>query len=130
MSTIRKALKLLPKKFKNKSILFIFLLLIATSLETLGIGLIFPLIDLGVNGSIGNDFINNYFEKISGKFNGENLLKTLIFIILAVYFLKAIYLTYFNYWQARFQHHIYKSVTQNLFEIYLYEPISFFNKRK
>ena len=40
MSTIRKALKLLPK-FKNKSILFVFLLLIATSLETLGIGLIF-----------------------------------------------------------------------------------------
>ena len=129
MSTIIKALRILPKKYKKKSILFVFLLLIATLSETIGVGLIFSLIDLGTNGSIENEFVSKKFGNIFDTFGTQDLLKNLIFIIIFVYFFKSIYLTYFNYWQAKFQQNVYKSVSQKLFEIYLFEPISFFYKR-
>ena len=45
-----KILSLFPKKFKKKSLIFIFLSIFASFLETLSIGLIFPLIDVLIKG--------------------------------------------------------------------------------
>ena len=62
MNTFSKTFQLLPKEYKKKSVIFCFFLAIATLLETLGIGLIFPLIDLIVN----DKFTKNLFGNLIG----------------------------------------------------------------
>ena len=67
MNTFLKTFNLLPEAYKKRSIIFGFLLSIATILETLGIGLIFPLIDLIVNDKFTKNLwyrFNVYFKKI------------------------------------------------------------------
>ena len=57
MSLFSKTFHLLPKEYKRKSYLYVGLLLIASILETLGIGIILPLLELVINGEFSRNII-------------------------------------------------------------------------
>ena len=99
MNKFKKTFNLLPIKFKYKSIYFVIFLITATFLETIGIGVVFPLLEIVVNG----DTSENIFSKgLKNIFNENIQIKSLITFILILYFFKTIYLIYFNYWQQSF----------------------------
>ena len=122
----RKILNLLPKSYKNKSILFVVFLIIASILETLGIGLILPLLELIINGNFSRNFFNLNVQNIFGSIENFIIIKTLIISILFLYFLKSIYLVFFSFWQAKFANNVFKDLSCKLFNIYLNQPVRFF----
>ena len=129
MKSFQKALNLLPKTFQKKSYLFIAMLLISTLLETVGIGIIFPLLELIVNGQFSKNLFGLELINYSSKFEIEKLLFYTIIFIIVLYFIKSIYLVYFFYWQNKFTQNIFKNMSENLFKTYLREPMQFYYKR-
>ncbi len=129
MNFIKSIFNLFPNKFKFKAILFVFFLLIASILETLGIGMIFPLIEILVKGDFSKNILGINLINITNNFEKKTIIETLIFIIISVYFLKTIYLIYFNFWQLKFSQNIYKYLSLKLFNKYLYSPISYIKNK-
>ena len=129
MKSFQKAFNLLPKTFQKKSYLFIAMLLISTLLEIAGIGIIFPLLELIVNGQFSKNLFGLELINYSSKFEIEKLLFYTIIFIIVLYFIKSIYLVYFFYWQNKFTQNIFKNMSENLFKTYLREPMQFYYKR-
>ena len=129
MKSFQKALNLLPKTFQKKSYLFIAMLLISTLLEIAGIGIIFPLLELIVNGQFSKNLFGLELINYSSKFEIEKLLFYTIIFIIVLYFIKSIYLVCFFYWQNKFTQNIFKNMSENLFKTYLREPMQFYYKR-
>ena len=129
MKSFQKAFNLLPKTFQKKSYLFIAMLLISTLLETVGIGIIFPLLELIVNGQFSKNLFGLELINYSSKFEIEKLLFYTIIFIIVLYFIKSIYLVCFFYWQNKFTQNIFKNMSENLFKTYLREPMQFYYKR-
>ena len=129
MKTFKKIYLLFPEKFKKKSILFIFLSIFASILETLGIGLIFPLIEIIINQKFSKNLFGiNFNEFFSGSENKE-IISYIILIILILYLFKTIFLILFNYWQIKFSQNIYKFLSIKLLKKYLFNPITFYHKK-
>ena len=129
MKSFQKAFNLLPKTFQKKSYLFIAMLLISTLLEIAGIGIIFPLLELIVNGQFSKNLFGLELINYSSKFEIEKLLFYTIIFIIVLYFIKSIYLVCFFYWQNKFTQNIFKNMSENLFKTYLREPMQFYYKR-
>ena len=121
--------KLFPAKFKNQSLFFVVLLIFGAVLETLGIGIIFPVIDFLIKGEISRNFFGVNLEKISLYFDSQITIKGLILFIIFLYLFKTIFLILFNYWQIKFSQNTFKHLTFKLFNKYLFSPISFYYKR-
>ena len=115
MKSFQKAFNLLPKTFQKKSYLFIAMLLISTLLEIVGIGIIFPLLELIVNGRFSKNLFGLELINYSSKFEIEKLLFYTIIFIIVLYFIKSIYLVYSFYWQNKFTQNIFKNMSENLF---------------
>ena len=123
MNKFKKTFNLLPIQFKYKSIYFVIFLITATFLETIGIGVVFPLLEIVVNG----DTSENIFSKgLKNIFNENIQIKSLITFILILYFFKTIYLIYFNYWQQKFSQNIFKALSLKLFQYYLSSSLKFY----
>ncbi len=125
---LKKTFKILPSKFKKKSIYFVVFLIIATLLETVSIGAIFPLIELIVNG----DFTKNIFglgvQNILNTNDNPQLIKYLIITIIFIFLFKSIYLLFFSYWQLKFSQNIFKSLSTELLKKYFSHSIKFYHK--
>ena len=65
MSLFSKTFHLLPIEYKRKSYLYVWLLLIASILETLGIGIVLPLLELVINGEFSKNIVGIDLNKIS-----------------------------------------------------------------
>ena len=129
LRVLKKVYKLLPPKFKNKSLIFVFLLIFAAVLETLGIGIIFPLIDFLIKGEFSGNLLWINLDKISSDFDNKIIIKNLIFLIFLLYLFKTFFLVLFNYWQIKFSQNIFKHLSLKLLNKYLFSPISFYHKK-
>ena len=129
ISFIKNIYKLFPAKFKNKSLLFVVLLILGAALETFGIGIIFPVIDFLINGEFSRNFLGFDLEKIFLYFNSKITIKNLIFFIVFLYFIKSIFLILFNYWQIKFSQNIFRHLSFKIFSKYLFSPLSFYHKK-
>ena len=107
--------KLFPKKFKRRSILFILLIIFSSLLETIGIGIIFPLIEILINGNFQSNFIGLDLTKYFSNLNQGEIIKILVIGIILFYFFKTIFLVLYNYWQLKFSHGIFKHLSFELF---------------
>tara|TARA_Y100001935_G_scaffold255639_1_gene270355 strand:+ start:5608 stop:7326 length:1719 start_codon:yes stop_codon:yes gene_type:complete len=123
-----KILSLFPKKFKKKSLIFIFLSIFASFLETLSIGLIFPLIDVLIKGDFSKNYFGIDFDNFFSFFEGNSVTINLILFILFFYLFKCVFLIFFNYWQLKFSQSIYKYLSLKLLKKYLNNSISFYHK--
>ena len=94
MFIAKKILQFLPKDYKKKAFIFIIFLTIATFLETLSIGMIFPLIELIINGDLSENIFGLGFKKIFNFEENVSFIKYLILIIIFLYFFKTIYLLF------------------------------------
>tara|TARA_B100001123_G_C15336910_1_gene1033219 strand:+ start:2874 stop:4580 length:1707 start_codon:yes stop_codon:yes gene_type:complete len=129
MSNFLKTFALLPRSYKNKSLLFIIFLILATFLETLGIGLIFPLIDLIINDNFTKNLFGIDLKSISLKYDKQDLVfNFLIFYIFLIIF-KSLYLVFFSFWNNKFSQDLYKHLSEMLLLFYMNMDFSFYFKR-
>jgi ATP-binding cassette, subfamily B, bacterial PglK len=117
--------------FEKKQILsFIVLsifIIISMVLESLSIGLIFPILSLMVDGDMGNkDFFFSFlYEKLNFFGQGE---KIVFFLILfsTVYLLKIFFLIFFSWYKSKFVWNIHNHLSKKIYKKYLDQDLSFF----
>ena len=100
LSALKSSLLLIDLNLKKQLILIFFITIIGTFLETLGIGIIFPILKIIVEGEefIKNyhtnyAYINHFIEYLSSK-NYIELISFLLFLVILVFFIKTIFFLY------------------------------------
>ena len=128
----------LIKKFKKSEkvvfYLIIFLILLSTILEIVGISILFPIFSFLLNNNETSQFLifSNFFENIESNFNNFfqkskfSYIQILTIIILCLFFLKSIVLTFSNYISFNFFKKIELNWNNSLFSSYVQEEYEFF----
>ena len=109
--------------------LMVFFIIIATLLEMLSVGLVFPLLNQIVEPS-DNSF--SYFKAIFIVFDMSNSMNILTFIslsILLLFLLKTIFLTLIIIFQVKFFIRLNKVITHKVFKKFLSQPFLFYLQR-
>ena len=117
---------LLTPKEQHSALMLLGLMLIGMLLETLSIGLIIPALTLLSE----HDLVHNY-PKIQSLLQslGNPSQKVLIIggmaILVAVYFIKGVFLAFLAWTQTRFAFGVQAQLSQRLFTVYLRQPYTF-----
>ncbi len=128
--SIKKLLMLFNKKEKKRLLVLFFMMIVAAIFETIGIGMIVPVVGVLTNPGIIKDQ-----AALSYLFNLFNFQSTSAFIVftvvvlLAVFVLKNLYLLFFNYAQIRVILNQQVKLSRRLFKEYLTKPYTFHLQR-
>ena len=116
-------ISILSRIHKQKLIILLFLIFVGMLLESMSIGVLLPILDIIINPTSSKylEFINSNI--ISLNISNQTLLISII--ILIVFTLKSLYLIYLNYRQNRFVSNIIKSISDKLFDVYIFKDINF-----
>ena len=116
---------ILSKKQLISFYFFIFLSLISMILETIGVGLVIPFIQVftvdGINPKF-SEFLNIFNIYPTSK---SDLIFILILILVTVYTFKASFLTYVSYVELKLLAGLRVSLSNRIYNIYLNKPFSF-----
>jgi ABC-type multidrug transport system fused ATPase/permease subunit len=123
MKKILKILFFIYKNPKKEIVKFIFLSILATSLEVLSVGAIYPFINIIFYKN--NNFI---LETLNLNLENKIIIIILCIVLILIFIIKNIYSAFFIYWQNKFSQNIYKSISIILLKNYLAEKYSFFLK--
>ena len=130
MEYFKNVWKILSAEQRRKSLILFFLILVSTLLEVLGIGLIVPVILFFVEDNIVIkypylNFIVSYFFEEPDKID---YMKFGLILLIFVYLVKNFFLVFFAYYESRFTHGVQASISNKIFNYYLFEDLSFHNK--
>lgn len=117
---------IISENHKKKLLILVFLLIIGMFLETIGIGIILPILQIILDPNIIYDVI--FFKEILnylGINQNEKIIFFVLGILIAVYFIKSIYLILLTFIQKRLLANISRYLTNTLFSSYLNEEYSF-----
>ncbi len=115
---LSKALTILSHGDKLNYILLICLSVILMFLESFGIAIFIPYLNIIINGDFKIEIINQYFNSFS---QNKLILLSSIFLIL-FFVIKNIYIILFNYLQLKFQVKLNKKLASDLLFKYFYMP--------
>jgi ATP-binding cassette, subfamily B, bacterial PglK len=123
---VSKLYKILNFKEKKSIVIMFFLMLIAATFEVLSIGILIPLINvLFTENKVAINFIFFGIEDLKTVFSSTNLYIVLFSIILIVFFIKNIYLLFFQWWHTKQINFIKVRLANTLYSQYLNNSISF-----
>ena len=114
---VKNIFSILPKNLKKKFNLIFFLLSIGGLLETLGIGILIPLINIIISDNTKIPILGNIIN--FDDFSKIQLIIILGVIIFSLYFVKAIYLSFLEFFIQKFSLRVNSEVTTQLFKTYL-----------
>jgi len=121
------------KFFKSKFLYVIsFLLIIATFLEMLAIGILLPLITIIFRGEINmakNDFIFDFLPTGILKFDHDIKLLLLV-LILGLFLIKTIVLIIISFVQTKFYENMRFKISNFFFRLYMLKPYEYFTDEK
>ena len=120
---VKNIFSILPKNLKKKFNLIFFLLAIGGLLETLGIGILIPLINIIISDNTKIPILGNIIN--FDDFSKIQLIIILGVIIFSLYFVKAIYLSFLEFFIQKFSLRVNSEVTTQLFKTYLNNPYKF-----
>ncbi|PGM59103.1 ABC transporter ATP-binding protein [Bacillus sp. AFS053548] len=129
-SSLSKLLMLFNKKEKKKLIILFIMMIVAAVFETIGIGAIFPFVGILTDPKVIKEqailsFLYNFFH-----FNSINGFIVFAGIaLLSIFFIKNIYLLFFNYIQVRVILNQQVRLSRSLFKEYLTKPYVFHLQR-
>ena len=120
------AFRLLTKDQKKYFAFLLFLTVISTFLEIVGIGAIIPLINIIISPDAiaNNEFLSNIFQNIG--ISKESFILLFLIIFLIIFILKSLFLVLLSYVQIRFIFFISIYFSKKLFFVYLKQPYSFY----
>jgi len=128
---IEKIWFILSRDYKAKGVILLFLILISTLLEVLGIGLIVPMIlflledDILIKYPFLFGTVSYFFEQP----DKSDLIKFGLLCLLTVYFIKNFFIAFFSYYESKFAWGVRADVSKRLFKYYINEELSFHNKK-
>ena len=126
INNILRIASVLNYRQKQKGVLLLFVIFIATILETVGLGLIIPFLAVIVDPNVAEKY--SEFTGIvidSSKFSHNFIIIIATGTMAMVYILKAIYLTYKAKVQASYVFNLQASLSNRLFSDYIYKPYTF-----
>jgi ATP-binding cassette, subfamily B, bacterial PglK len=126
MSTMGRIYRMLTPDQRRSAVILFGMLLIGMGLETLGIGLVIPL--LGLLAS--RDITANYPVLVPllgalGDPSREQLIVWAMLALVALYGIKTLFLGFLAWQQSRFAFGVQASISQRLFNGYLRQPWAF-----
>ena len=134
-STFKKLTFLIDNKLKKKLILIYFITIIGTFLETLGIGVVLPILKIIVEGkdflsefSSNNLIINDILKYLQKKSYGE-LVIFLLASLTFIFFIKTSFFLFLIQKQTKFSHLVEYELANFFFSHYLHQDYSFHLKR-
>lgn len=116
--------KILERKDKKKFFVAIFLLINKSILEILSISLIIPILNFLVNDNYKSQvYLYLGFLK---KYNEKELIVLFIIFFLIIYFVKTLFILFYNKWNSKFINYLNINNIQRLLEKYLEKNYAFF----
>ena len=115
---------------KNQILSFIlisFFIIISMILESLSIGLIFPILSVTINPDIQNQnfFFNFLYERLNF-FESDQKIQFFLVLFSIVYLLKIFFLIFFSWYKSKFTWNIHNQLSRKIFKKYLEQDLSFF----
>lgn len=124
--TVKKLLLLIDKRARKKLLILLLMMMFAAIFETVGIGLIVPLVGMIANPSIIQEqmILTNIYEFLNFQ-STQSFIVFSVVALLSVFILKNIYLFVFNYAQLRIVLNQQVKLSRALFKEYLTKPYIF-----
>lgn len=134
MENIRKILKLTDRIDLKGFVILVILSLVTVVMETISIGMVIPLVSI----IIKPDFILSYKDTEIGEFipdifynlDHNNLLFTILIGFALIFFLKNLYVVFFNYVATKFANKLKAKLTNRLLDKYLFQDYLFHINKK
>ncbi len=127
LATIKKLLAILERPFKRKALFLQVYLVIGGLFESVGLGLIIPLVAV-ITDTEKSD--QHFFTRAIKNMTGEISNSKLVFIVLACfvifYVIKTIFLSFLVWKQSEFTQGLSRNVSARLYKGYLFQPYTFF----
>ena len=123
--------KILSFQDKKRSLFLFFLILIAVSLEVIGIGMIIPTIIFFLEDDISNKYpslvaVLNLFSIDQDRIS---LIKFSLIILITIFLIKNLFLSFFSLYESRFAWGVQAEIQRRLFKHYINQSLTFHNKR-
>ena len=129
LNNFKKIRRHLDSSKKMGLCLILFFIIISTLLEMMSIGLVFPLLTLILDPTANN---LNFFENTKIAFNMSesiNMLHFIIVLILLLFLIKTIFLTFIIIFQVKFFISLNKLITHKVFKTFLSQSFLFYLQR-
>lgn len=115
---------------KNQILSFILIsifIIVSMILESLSIGLIFPILSITINSETEsqNFFFNLLYEKFNF-FGSDQKIQYFLILFSIVYLLKIFFLIFFSWYKSKFIWNIHNQLSKKIFRKYLEQDLSFF----
>ena len=129
-SSVRKIWDLLSVDERRKTLFLFVLMLVGTALEMLGIGLVVPALAVITQPSYLSRFpwMVSLLERF-GNPSQDNLVIGGMFVLVAIYAIKATFFSFFSWYQFRLAYGLRVAWSRKLFTIYLLQPYTFHLQR-
>ena len=119
---MKKIFKILPVNEQKNLFIFSILIVIVMVLETLSIGVVFPLIITILSDDFKSEAIYKFIASYTGNLNYEELILLLLVTVSLIFILKNIFILYLQWWKHGFTNRIQFTLQRKLLEIYLFQP--------
>lgn len=130
MSSFRKMWSLLSRRERKSAFVLLFLMVMGMGLEMLGIGLVIPAISLMTQSDVGTRYPQlRPMLNFLGNPNQAQLIIGGMIGLVVVSVIKATFLAFFAWRQARFSFGLQVQLSQRLFAVYLRQPYTFHLQR-
>lgn len=126
MDIVKKLLMLFDKKDKQKLLLLFFMMIVAALFETIGIGLIIPIVGILTNPSVIHEqpILSSTYDWFHFQTTSSFIVFSVI-ILLLVFVIKNLYLFLFNFIQLKINLNQKVKLSSRLFKEYLTKPYTF-----
>jgi ATP-binding cassette, subfamily B, bacterial PglK len=129
MSTLSKIRELLSPAQRRSAMMLFGFMLVGMALETIGIGLVIPVVALLTQPDLANHPLGRVLIESMGSPSRSSLIVVAMLALMVIYLLKNLFLTFLAWWQTRFAFNIEVELSQRLFTIYLRQPYTFHLQR-
>jgi len=116
---------------EHRSVIILFvLMIIGMLLETLGVGLVIPVIGALTQENMGESypFLQPVLNAL-GNPDQQTLIVGTLFLLVCIYFVKTVFLTYLTWSQTNFSFGVLARISRELFTVYLRQPYTFHLQR-
>jgi len=122
---LKKIYSILDRRGKINLIFVFFILILIGILDTIGIGLIFPLLSVIFEDSSANIYVKEFFQSYFNINSKDSILKILIISFCAIIILKNVILVFSVWIKEKFLLNLSSRLSTNLLSVYLDKPMMY-----
>jgi ABC-type multidrug transport system fused ATPase/permease subunit len=126
-TTLKKLLFILDGSFKRKAVILQVYLVIGVLFESVGLGLIIPLVTVIMDPKASEQsFFIRGLKNITGEISNQQLIFIVLGCFILFYIIKTIFLSFMVWKQSEFTQGLSHNVSTRLYKGYLFQPYTFF----